>query len=207
MSNVDSKTIILNFLLLSSWSQKILQLKLTFQKNFVVFLSCFWTGHLAGQLSHWFFWKIQQQPAAACLLFTRELDHCVLCKNEERKFWFGPSSRYQPAMAAPFPVTGVKVREPPTPPERWQQSSWDGWDTTRPGISSPKRMPRALLGLRLLVVCRPCGERARAHALRGYKFTKKRPDIQGTVLLRWRYCLKFLTIFSRKICIIIASHF
>ena len=145
MSNVDSKTIILNFLLLSSWSQKILQLKLTFQKNFVVFLSCFWTGHLAGQLSHWFFWKIQQQqPAAACLLFTRELDHCVLCKNEERKFWFGPSSRYQPAMAAPFPVTGVKVREPPTPPERWQQSSWDGWDTTRPGISSPKRMPRAL---------------------------------------------------------------
>lgn len=63
-------------------------------------------------------------------------------KNE--KFRFGPSSRYQPAMAAPFPVTGVKVREPPTPPERWQQSSWDGWDTTRPGISSPKRMPRAL---------------------------------------------------------------
>ena len=37
MSNVDSKTIILNFLLLSSWSQKILLLKSTFQKNFVVF--------------------------------------------------------------------------------------------------------------------------------------------------------------------------
>ena len=78
MSNVDSKTIILNFLWLSSWSQKILLLKLTFQKNFVVFFKLLLNrSSCRSALALVFFGKFSSSRAAACLLFTRELDHCV----------------------------------------------------------------------------------------------------------------------------------
>ena len=200
MSNVDSKTIILNFLfaLLFLVSQKILLLKLTFQKNFVVFLSCFWTGHLAGQLSHWFFWKIQQHSSQSSSLLVVYSWTRPLCVKIWTKIRIRSLSGFQPAMAAPFPVTGVNCENRQLR-HRWQQSGWDGHGAGRLGQASAAGVNAgrafSLLWLWLLLLRPPPAllqtlrrEGARTPCV---GTSTKKGLIQGTVPLRWRYCLAF----------------
>ena len=183
MSNVDSKTIILNFLLLSSWSQKILLLKLTFQKNFVVFfklllnrsscrsaLALVFFGKFSSSLLVVYSWT---RPLCA-VYFHANSDSVPLLDINRR--W----RRHSPLLASKCENRQLRQRDGNS---RAGTAGTPHWQAS----AALSECRARFLWLRLLV-CRPCGERARAHALRGYKFTKKRPDIQGAVLLRWRYC-------------------
>ena len=149
----------IQFLILFLQGQNILELT---SKIFVVFLSCFWTGHLAGQLSHWFFLEnsaAAEQQLACCLL----VNSTTVCKNE-RKFRFGPSLDFNRQWRRHSPLLASTART--------ANSARDG--NSRAGTGhQQQRIPGALF--RCCASATDLAARGRAHALRGYKY-EKRPD-------------------------------
>ena len=193
MSNVRTSR---HFLLVRSWNNVFLQITesqninifssnwLFFKKFSLFFLSCFWTGHLAGQLSHWFFLEnsAAQQPEqqlACCLL----VNSTTVCKNMNENsdsvpLWISTGD------GGTIPRYWRQLREPPTPPQMATVGlGRPRRGQARAGISSMSEFRArffaagagAAASTTTASTATDLAARGRAHALRGYKY-EKRPD-------------------------------